>query len=321
MRKAILELLRSSRDKYISGEEIAASLKVSRTAIWKHIKELKNAGYEIESIPRSGYRLVSTPDRLLPDIISHGLNTEIIGSSLKYFDEIGSTNVEAKRLAAQGASDGTLVIAESQNAGQGRLDRSFFCPRGGIWFSVILRPTFFPREAPKSTLMAAVAVTQAMRAFKLEAGIKWPNDILYQGKKLVGISTEMSADIDRINYVVIGIGINAIISQEQFPADLQDRAASMSMFLGNFDRIGFFQQVLRNLEAVYKEVQSQGFEPILQEWRQLSVTLGEEVNVLGIKETFSGRAVDIAEDGALLIDVGTEIRPVYAGDVSIRPKS
>ena len=137
----------------------------------------------------------------------------------------------------------------------------------------------------------------------------------------MGISTEMSADIDRINYVVIGIGINAIISQEQFPADLQDRAASMSMFLGNFDRIGFFQQVLRNLEAVYKEVQSQGFEPILQEWRQLSVTLGEEVNVLGIKETFSGRAVDIAEDGALLIDVGTEIRPVYAGDVSIRPKS
>jgi len=320
MRKAILELLRASRDNYISGEDIALKLDVSRTAVWKHIRELKNSGYKIESLPRSGYRLVETPDRLLPEIVAHGLDTNIIGSHIEYFDDVGSTNVEAKKLAAQGTADGTIVVSETQHSGQGRLDRSFFSPQGGIWFSVILRPSFLPREAPKSTLMAAVAVTEAMHQFGLPAGIKWPNDILYQGKKLVGISTEMNAEIDRVNYVVIGIGINAMVQPEAFPEDIRDKAGSMSMFIGDFDRIAFFQQVIRNLEKLYLEVRGQGFDQVLDQWRQLSVTLGEEVNVIGIKETFAGRAVDIAEDGALLIDTGNEVRKVYAGDVSIRPR-
>lgn len=321
MRQAILALLRESADQYLSGEDIATRLKVSRTAVWKHIKELKNEGYEIESVTRSGYRLVRTPDRLRPEIVSHGLENRIIGTRIEYFDEVGSTNTEAKRLAAQGVTDGTVVVSERQNSGQGRLDRSFFSPQGGIWFSVILRPTFLPREAPKSTLMAAVAVTEAMHRFNLPAGIKWPNDILYNGKKLVGISTEMNAEIDRVNYVVIGIGINACISPGDFPADIRDKAGSMSMFIGNFDRIAFFRQVLRNLEKLYVEVLDQGFDQVLDRWRQLSVTLGENVNVIGIKETFAGRAVDIAEDGALMIDDGEEIRKVYAGDVSIRPRN
>ena len=168
--------------------------------------------------------------------------------------------------------------------------------------------------------MAAVAVTDAMREFNLDAGIKWPNDVLCHGKKLVGILTEMSAEIDRINYVVIGIGINAVIPQESFPPDIRDKAASMSMFLGDFDRLKFFRQVLRNLEQQYKEIGMAGFSTLLDRWRTLSVTLGRDVKVIGIKEQFSGRAVDIADDGALLIDIGTEIKKVYAGDVSIRPQ-
>lgn len=320
MRRAILELLREAAGKYLSGEDIAARLKVSRTAVWKHIKELKKSGYEIESLSRSGYRLVNTPDKLLPELVQCGLENDIIGRHIEYFDEVGSTNVEAKRLASRGAADGTLVIGECQNTGQGRLNRSFFCPRGGIWFSVILRPPFLPQEAPKCTLMAAVAVADAMRSLKLDAGIKWPNDVLCQGKKLVGILTEMSAEVDQINYVVIGIGINAVIPAQDFPADIRDRAASMSMLLGDFNRLDFFRQVLRNLEKLYKTVKAQGFAPLLTRWRELSVTLGKEVNVLGINEQFSGKAVDIADDGALLIDIGNEIKKVYAGDVSIRPK-
>ncbi|WP_027407365.1 biotin--[acetyl-CoA-carboxylase] ligase [Anaerovibrio sp. RM50] len=322
MRQGILELLRGAGDRYLSGEDIAEKLGVSRTAVWKHINELKSAGYNIESQARNGYRLVGAPDRLLPEVISHGLGNKIIATNIVAFEEISSTNTEAKRLAAQGSPDGTIVVAESQNTGKGRLDRSFFCPKGGIWFSVILKPDFLPQEAPKCTLMAAVAIAEAMQNVGLKAGIKWPNDILYQGRKLVGILTEMSAEIDRINYVVIGMGINAIIAAETFPKDIKDKAGSMSMFLGEFDRVAFFQEVLRRLEAHYLEVRKNGFGAVLDRWRSLSVTLGENINVLGINETFAGEAVDIAEDGALLVlpEGSDEIRKVYAGDVSIRPR-
>ncbi|MCR5176595.1 MAG: biotin--[acetyl-CoA-carboxylase] ligase [Anaerovibrio sp.] len=320
MRMAILELLRASADHYLSGEEIALKLNVSRTAVWKHIKELKNQGYEIESLPRNGYKLLGSPDRLLPELVCRGLDNKVIGCQMEHFDDIGSTNAEAKVFARQGAADGTVIVSESQNTGRGRLDRSFFCPQGGIWFSVILRPDFLPQEAPKCTLMAAVAVTEAMRDFGLDAGIKWPNDILYQGKKLTGILTEMSAEIDRINYVIIGIGINAVIAPESFPEDIKDKAGSMSMFLGKFDRISFFRAVLQHLETLYISVKKQGFGSVLKSWRDLSVTLGQDVKVIGINETFTGRAVDIAEDGGLMVDTGRETCKVYAGDVSIRTK-
>ncbi|WP_085023155.1 biotin--[acetyl-CoA-carboxylase] ligase [Anaerovibrio sp. JC8] len=322
MRQGILELLRGAGDRYLSGADIAERLGVSRTAVWKHINELKNAGYNIDSQARNGYKLVGAPDRLLPEVISHGLGNKVIGSQIVAFEDIGSTNNEAKRLAAQGAPDGTVVVAESQNTGKGRLDRSFFCPKGGIWFSVILKPDFLPQEAPKCTLLAAVAIVEAMHEVGLEAGIKWPNDILYQGRKLVGILTEMSAEIDRINYVVIGMGINAIIDPTTFPEDIKDKAGSMSMFIGDFDRVAFFQRVLRRLEANYLDTRRNGFDGVLDRWRKLSVTLGEDINVLGINETFAGRAVDIDTDGALLVqpEGSSEIRKVYAGDVSIRPR-
>ncbi|MBQ1856096.1 MAG: biotin--[Anaerovibrio sp.] len=322
MRQGILGLLRAAGDSYLSGEEIAEKLGVSRTAVWKHINELKTAGYNIVSQARNGYKLVGAPDRLLPEVISHGLGNKIIGSNIVAFEDIASTNTEAKRLAAQGSPDGTIVVAESQNTGKGRLDRSFFCPKGGIWFSVILKPDFLPQEAPKCTLMAAVAIAEAMEKVGLRAGIKWPNDILYQGRKLVGILTEMSAEIDRINYVVIGMGINAIIDPKIFPEDIKDKAGSMSMFLGDFDRVAFFQEVLRQLEVHYLDVRRRGFAGVLESWRRLSVTLGESINVLGINETFAGEAVDIDEDGALLVkpEGSEEIRKVYAGDVSIRPR-
>ncbi|WP_297963395.1 biotin--[acetyl-CoA-carboxylase] ligase [uncultured Anaerovibrio sp.] len=322
MRQGILALLREAGDSYLSGEYIADKLGVSRTAVWKHINELKAMGYNIDSQARNGYRLLGTPDRLLPEVIGHELGNEVIGSRIVAFEDIDSTNNEAKKMAAHGYPDGTVVVAESQNTGKGRLDRSFFCPRGGIWFSVILKPDFLPQEAPKCTLLAAVAITEAMRQFGLEAGIKWPNDILYQGRKLVGILTEMSAEIDRINYVVIGMGINAIIDEAAFPDDIKDKAGSMSMFLGEFNRVAFFQEVLRRLEACYLQARNEGFAGILDRWRALSITLGADINVLGINEKFAGRAVDIDEDGALLVQPqGSDtIRKVYAGDVSIRPR-
>ena len=325
MRSSILDLLRGAGEEYISGEEIANRLGVSRTAVWKHIKELREAGYEIVSHSRSGYSLREAPDILLPNEIKNGLHTQCIGQHIVYQESIDSTNIRAKQLAAEGAPEGTVVVAEEQGTGRGRLERSFFSPKGkGIWFSVILRPEFTPQEAPKCTLLAAVAVAMAMERFGLKAGIKWPNDILYEGKKLVGILTEMNAEIDRINYVVIGTGINVNIMPEDFPEDIRTAATSLAIMKGEkLPRVKFFQAVLESMEELYDVVRRQGFVPVMQKWKHYTITLGQEVNVIGIgrNESFSGIAADIDEEGALLVDTETGRRRVLAGDVSIRPKN
>ncbi len=323
MQKKVLALLREAGDGYISGEEIAGRLGVSRTAVWKHIRALKAAGYEIESHARKGYSLLDAPDLLLPQEIQPTLRTQVIGKNMIHFNDIPSSNNEAKRLALEGAPDGTVVVAEAQGAGKGRLSRGWYSPsQKGIWFSVVLRPSFLPQEAPKCTLMAAVAVVRAMKDMGFSVGIKWPNDVLDDnGKKLVGILTEMSAEMERVNFVVIGTGINVNLWPEDFPEDVRDIATSLSMLRGGrVDRLELFARVLEAMDELYVSVENDGFGTVLDEWRQYSVTLGQEVNVIGVRESFSGTAADIDEDGALLIDTPTGRRRVLAGDVSIRPR-
>ncbi len=319
----MLALLREAGDGYISGEEIAGRLGVSRTAVWKHIRALKAAGYEIESHARKGYSLLDAPDLLLPQEIQPTLRTQVIGKNMIHFNDIPSSNNEAKRLALEGAPDGTVVVAEAQGAGKGRLSRGWYSPsQKGIWFSVVLRPSFLPQEAPKCTLMAAVAVVRAMKDMGFSVGIKWPNDVLDDnGKKLVGILTEMSAEMERVNFVVIGTGVNVNLWPEDFPEDVRDIATSLSMLRGGrVDRLELFARVLEAMDELYVSVENDGFGTVLDEWRQYSVTLGQEVNVIGVRESFSGTAADIDEDGALLIDTPTGRRRVLAGDVSIRPR-
>ncbi len=322
MQKKVLELLRSAGDGYISGEEIAGRLGVSRTAVWKHIRALKAAGYEIDSHARKGYTLLEAPDLLLPQEIQPKLQTRIVGKNMIHYDDIPSSNNEAKRLAQEGAPEGTVVVAEAQSTGKGRLSRGWYSPaRKGIWFSVILRPPFLPQEAPKCTLLAAVAVVRAMKDMGFPVGIKWPNDVLYEGKKLVGILTEMSAEMERINYVVIGTGINVNLWPEDFPEDVREIATSLSMIgKRNIDRTELFIRILEALDELYLSVSKDGFGEVLDEWRRYSVTLGQQVNVIGVKETFAGTATDIDDDGALLIDTPQGRRKVLAGDVSIRPR-
>ena len=322
VQKKILALLREAGEESISGEEIAKRLGVSRTAIWKHIRALKTAGYEIESHPRKGYTLLETPDLLLPQEIQSRINTAVIGKEMVHFDDIPSSNEKAKELAIKGAPSGTVVIAEAQSTGKGRLSRGWFSPaRKGIWFSVILRPDFLPREAPKCTLMAAVAIAEAMRNMGFDVGIKWPNDILAGGKKLVGILTEMNAEVERIHYVVIGCGVNVNLSSEDFPEDVSGIATSLSILKGGkVERGELFAKILEALDGLYRGVEKEGFGNVMEKWRRFSVTLGWEVNVIGVKETFAGIAADIDEDGALLIDTPEGRRRVLAGDVSVRPR-
>jgi len=324
VRTRILEILRKKPEGYLSGEEISRQLSVSRTAIWKHMQTLKQAGYEIEAHPRRGYRLKNLPDLLLPDEIRDTLNTKRVGrEKIYYFSDIASTNNEAKRQANLGCPEGSIILSEAQNGGRGRLSRNWFSPSGkGIWLSVVLRPPFNPYDAPKCTLLTAVAVTKAIRRVaQVECGIKWPNDILYQGKKMVGILTEMSAEIDAINYVVIGMGINVNIGEQDFPAELKDIATSLSIVVGHdISRLTLLSAVLTELEQAYDSVIQQGFSEMLDEWRELSVTLGQNVNVVGSGREFSGIAVDIDHDGALLVQTEEALERVLAGDVSIRPQ-
>ena len=325
MRSKILDLLREAGDSYLSGEEMAKRLGVSRTAVWKHIQELRRDGYDIVSHSRSGYSLQSAPDTLRPEEIKNGLRTRRIGREIRFYPTVDSTNLEAKRLAQQGAPDGLIVVAEEQGKGRGRLERSFFSPAGkGIWFSVILRPDFLPQEAPKCTLLSAVAVAQAAEDFGMKVGIKWPNDVLADGRKLVGILTEMSAEMERIHYVIIGTGINVNIAEEDFPEDRRDKATSLSQLKGEeIPRVAFFRAVLEHMDALYASILPEGFAEVFSMWRRYSITLGQMVRVIdarGGENAFTGRAVDIDEDGALLVDTAAGRRRVLAGDVSIRPR-
>lgn len=321
MKRKILKMLRSAGKNFVSGENIAELLKVSRTAIWKHIQSLRKQGYKIASSERLGYKLDDTPNLLLPEIVQYELQTKIIAadSRIVYKNSVDSTNELAKKLAYDGAADGTIVIAEKQTGGKGRLERSFFSPKEkGIWFSIILRPPCTPKDAPKFTLMAAVAVVQAFERFNLHAKIKWPNDILYDGRKLVGILTEMSAEIGHVNYIVVGIGINVNISREEFPADIREIAASLSEIAGeNLNRAKIFRAVLEEFDKLYI---SCNFDEIFKIWKKFNITLGEKVTVLSAEsgEIFTGKAIDINSEGALIVESGGEIKTIYAGDVSIR---
>ena len=326
MRKKIVEMLKNANGKFISGENIAEKLNVSRTAIWKHIRKLKENGYTIDSKENRGYSLKKIPDLLLPEIVQSELNTKIIcnhSGQIFHFDSIDSTNKFAKKIANDGAVDGTVIVAEEQTGGKGRLERDFFSPKyKSILFSLILRPNCLPKDAPKFTLLAAVAIIQAMKKFNLHAGIKWPNDIIFDNKKVVGILTEMSAEIDRVNFIVIGIGINANIAPEEFPDDIKKIAASLSEMNGgeNIERVKFFRAVLEECDKLYTETISRGFDKIIDLWKKYNVTLNNEIKIISAEggETFTGKAIDIDDDGALIVKTSEGLKTFYAGDVSIR---
>ena len=324
MRKKILELLKGANGKFVSGGELAKNFSVSRTAIWKHINTLRNIGYKISGSEKNGYKLEDFPDLLAPEIIQYNLQTEVIGAGENYFyfDSVDSTNNFAKKIAAEGAADGTVIVAEEQTGGKGRLDRNFFSSKGkSILFSVILRPKCTPKDAPKFTLLAAVAVALAMEKFNLRAEIKWPNDIMHGDKKLVGILTEMNAEIDRVNYIVVGVGINVNFSREDFPANIEKIASSLSELAGEkILRRKFFATLLEEFDKLYLEVCAEGFKKIFDLWRKFNITLDREVKIISAEsgESFFGKAIDIDEDGSLIVEAEGKRQKVYAGDVSIR---
>ena len=293
-------------DKYISGKVIAQELNISRVAVWKQIQRLKEMGYNIISNQNQGYCLHSRPDLLLPQELQSGLSTCYMGKEIFYFPEVESTNLTAKEklLSRKKAiKEGTVIIAEEQKKGKGRLGRSWFSPRGGIWLSVILYPPLSPAYIPRITLMTAVVVVKALReCASIEPRIKWPNDIFLKEEKIGGILTEMNAELDIINWVIVGVGLNVNIDYQDFPEELRDKSTSLKEVLGRkISRVKLGQVLLQEFEKYYEQLKRKEFLPILEEWKAYSSTLGKDITLDTGEKIIQGRAVDISPEGTLLL--------------------
>jgi BirA family biotin operon repressor/biotin-[acetyl-CoA-carboxylase] ligase len=315
----VLRLLRSSRSGHVSGAALAAAMGVSRTAVWKHIKTLEREGYAIEAVPSKGYRLTASPDVIVASEVKQGLGTKIIGKEILHYAEVSSTNTLAMDLAQKGAIDGTVVVAETQTGGKGRLGRSWTSPRGNLYVSVVLRPAVPVFKAPLITLMGAVAVASGLRSqCGVTAGIKWPNDILLSGKKVSGLLTEMSAEPDRIRHIVLGIGVNVNMDNRALQPDVRRMSTTLAAAMGKpVDRTALLRTLLAELDLWYHRF-LQNDEEVLAAWKELNVTLGHRVVVSGSNAKLEGLARGVDTEGRLILKLndGT-LRQVAAGDVTI----
>lgn len=304
---------------FVSGENLSGKLGISRTAVWKNVNALRKAGYKIESATNRGYRLVAQPDLLTPGRIAAGLETAFLAKQIFCFDTLDSTNEEAKRQAARGAANGSLFVAEEQTGGKGRLGRSWSSPAGsGLWFSILLRPGFLPKETASLTLLAGLAVCRAVRALTgYEAMIKWPNDVVIGSRKVCGVLTEMAAEMDRVDYVVLGIGVN--VNTPEFPPTLRAKATSVLLETGApADRAALLRRILPELEACM-ERQKADRTALLAEYRSLCVSLGRQVGFTRGGTPMTGTAMDISPTGELLVRCENgAVLPVFSGEVTVQ---
>jgi BirA family biotin operon repressor/biotin-[acetyl-CoA-carboxylase] ligase len=313
----ILAFLAEGGDDYVSGAALSDKLGLSRTAVWKHVEQLRRMGYRIDAQSARGYRLLEVPDRLTVLEVGPLLATRELGRTLHHYESLDSTNAKAFELAQEGGAHGEVVVTEHQTAGKGRRGRSWVSPAGkSLALSAILRPELPPSRAPEVTLVAAVALAETLRDSGVEAMIKWPNDVQLGGKKVAGILTELSADVERVHFLVLGIGVNLNADANDFPPEIAELATSVSETRGSpVHRALFAAALLAKLEQRIDEWTDEGFEPIRVAWRTLSSTLGQEVLVRSEQRELRGVAEDIDSSGALLLRVGERIERVLSGDV------
>lgn len=319
MREKVINILLDGGLDFISGEEISKQLGISRTAVWKHINALKEQGYDIESVNRKGYRIKGSLDDILSkENILHELNTEFIGADIIHFDSIDSTNNYAKSIAND-KLNGTIVISEEQVNGRGRLGKCWHSKKyEGIWMSIILKPNILPMDAPFLTLIAGASIVKALNNLSINASIKWPNDIIINGKKVCGILTELSAEIERINYVILGIGIN--VKTLDFPEDVINIATSIHKEGYDVSRVDIIRSIISEFEKLYiLYVKNNDKEETLNICRKYSAIIGKDIYIIKNDTREKVRCLDINENGNLVIsDKNGNTKEVMSGEVSIR---
>jgi BirA family transcriptional regulator, biotin operon repressor / biotin---[acetyl-CoA-carboxylase] ligase len=318
----ILSALLEAGDGSVSGAELSLKLGISRAAIWARIDELRKVGYDIEAGPHFGYRLISAPDALnSDDLLARLGKTKVVGRDIRVFAETTSTNDIIEKLARDGVKEGVAVFAESQTKGRGRLGRKWMSPaKKGLWFSVLLRPDLRPQQTTQLTVATATALA---RAIQLETGIKpeikWPNDLLIRGKKVAGILTELSAELDHVKYIILGIGVDVNLTATEFPVELRPIATSLRLEADKpISRAGLAVAIMRELDKDYARICADDFASLADEWEAQCTTIGQNVTIRIGDRQIRGRAEALSDEGALL--VRTEhgrLEPIIGGDVTL----
>lgn len=321
MKIRILKALKENKDGYISGARLAENLEVSRTAVWKHINQLKKEGYNIVSVSSKGYRLLEDTNLITREEIFLDIKDLEFLDEVYYFDTIASTNTYIKEIESKYPGKQLLVISDEQTAGRGRLGRKWESPKGdGIWMSMLLRPRISPFEASKITQIAAAGLVEALRdVLAIDVKIKWPNDLILSGKKLAGVLTEMNAELSSVNYVVLGCGIN--VNTMEFPEDLKDKATSLRLELNkDINKKDIIVSFIREFNKLYLDFEKSGnYENTLKICRENSATLGNQVRVISGDKVEIGKAIDLNSNGELIIeDENGEEKTIFYGEVSVR---
>jgi BirA family biotin operon repressor/biotin-[acetyl-CoA-carboxylase] ligase len=320
-RQQLVQLLLNDKGEYVSGQMISEQLGCSRTAIWKHINELRKDGYEVDAVPKKGYLIINQPDRISATEVLSQLETSRLGHRIHYEETVTSTQEIAHKLANDSDQEGVVVLAEEQLKGRGRLGRPWHSPKGsGIWMSLVLKPQIAPQKAPQLTLLAAVGVVQALhKVTGLQAEIKWPNDLLINGRKVVGILTELQAEADRVHSVIIGMGINVNLEQDQFPSELQSTATSISHEVGHtVTRAKLICAILYEIEKLYDSYLENGFHVIKLLWESYAASIGKRIHVRTLTDEFDGLALGISEEGVLLVeDDAGKVHRIFSADIHI----
>ncbi|WP_347353040.1 biotin--[acetyl-CoA-carboxylase] ligase [Acetoanaerobium noterae] len=317
MNKTIIQMLIDSDSEYVSGQNISDKLGITRAAVWKRISKLKELGFEIESVTKKGYKLFSYPDILNKELIEIGMKSDFIGHSVEVLESVDSTNDYAKKKAKE-LVDGSVIISLEQVKGKGRRGRSFHSGKGdGIYLSIILKPGFEPAKAPFITSIAGAALVNTFNKFNIQTKVKWPNDVLINGKKVAGILTEMSADMEFIEYIVLGVGIN--VSGLEFPNELKNIATSLKLEGYDVKKLNIIWQFVYEFELLYNLYLNENTSEVVNILRNNSSVLGKQINVHYMNEVESAIAVDINNQGALIIKTQEgEVKELSSGEISIR---
>ena len=316
----ILSLLKSHKSEYLSGQDLSDVLKISRVAIWKHIKKIRSLGYKIESRQQSGYKLIDIPDLLLPWEITENLKTKFIGKRAYYFDSIDSTQDFALKIASQDNENGTVIISKKQTGGKGRMKRKWFSPVGGIWMSIIIHPDFDISNVTLVPIATSLALCMAIeKTIKIRPKLKWPNDITIKGKKVAGILVDTSIESNKIESLILGVGINFKIKQEKLKKNIVNSPnyyGATTLVKKNESALHLVQQFLYELEVIFQWINSGLTKKIIFEWAKRSSTIGKNISIINDKKIVTGKAIKIDNDGALIISKNKQTTRILIGDVT-----
>ena len=317
----VLTFLQTHNTEYLSGQDLSDVLRISRVAVWKHIKKIQSLGYNVESKQKLGYKLISNSELLLPWEITSNLKTKIIGKQAYYFDSIDSTQNQALKMAQDVANNGTVIVAAKQTEGKGRDGRKWISPKGGIWISIILHPKFDISITTLFPIASSLALSIAIeKVFSIKPELKWPNDLTINGKKVAGMLVDVSLESNKIENLVLGVGINFDVNAKQIEKSLKGTpnfygVASLSDQKQNIKPVQLVQTFLLELEKIYKALNEKQIKKIITEWTSRSSTIGKNVELNTVDSKIKGKAIKIDNDGSLIVSDNNKIHKVIAGDI------